>query len=119
MVFDSTLSGINNSLWDPNFILPSMGSLIIMVVPKTHMVDLYVGEMVYNFQLSPLLAQYCRVDLVSYLVHKKYHQGTHLWMRWVCPMMGLVLSPPVVIQGLLWASEVVRGNSSDPDNPFR
>ena len=34
-------------------------------------------------------------------------------------MMGMVLSPDAVIQGLLWASEVVRGDSSDPDNPFR
>ena len=40
-------------------------------------------------------------------------------MRWVRVMMGLVLSPYADIQGLLWASEVVRGNRSDPDKLFK
>ena len=43
MVFDATISGINNSLWDPNFMLPSMGSFPVMVGPETHMVDIDVG----------------------------------------------------------------------------
>ena len=43
MVFDSTISGINDSLWDPNFMLPPTVSLLTMVGPETHMVDLYVG----------------------------------------------------------------------------
>ena len=34
-------------------------------------------------------------------------------------MMGLVLYPYASIQGLLCASEVVRGDMRDPDNPFR
>ena len=34
-------------------------------------------------------------------------------------MMGLVLSPYAVIQGLLWARGVVRGDRSDSYNPFR
>ena len=42
-VFDATVSGIKNSLWDPNVMLPSTGSLIMMVGPDTHMVDIYVG----------------------------------------------------------------------------
>ena len=43
MVFDATVSELNNYLWDPNFMLPSMGSFLIMVGPKTPMVDLDVG----------------------------------------------------------------------------
>ena len=34
-------------------------------------------------------------------------------------MMGLVLSPHAFIQGMLWASEVLRGDRSHHDNPFR
>ena len=34
-------------------------------------------------------------------------------------MMGLVLYPYADIQGLLWESEAVRGDSGDPDNSFR
>ena len=93
MVFDATLSGLNHSIWGPNFMFPSMGSLIFMVGPKLHMFNLDVGEMFYNFQLFLVLANYCEVDLGSYLWHKKDQQGTPLWMRWLRLMMGLMLSP--------------------------
>ena len=43
MVFDATVSGLNNSLCDPNFTLPSMGSFLMMVGPETHVVDIDVG----------------------------------------------------------------------------
>ena len=43
MVFDATVSRLKNSLWAPNFMLPSMGSLLMMVGLETHMVDLDVG----------------------------------------------------------------------------
>ena len=33
MVFDATVSGINNYICAPNFTLPSMGSLLMMVGP--------------------------------------------------------------------------------------
>ena len=78
MVFDATVIGLNNSLWDTNFMLPSMVSFIMMVGSEMHMVNLDVGEMFYNFRLSPVLAKYYRVDLGSYLGHKKDRQGTHL-----------------------------------------
>ena len=55
----------------------------------------------------------------SYLGHKKDRQGKPLWMRWVRLMMGLLLSPYSAIQGLSWASDVVRGDRSDAYNPFR
>ena len=83
------------------------------------MVDLDVREMFYNFRLSLVLAKYWGVNLGSYLGHKKDRQGTPLWINWVCLMMGLVLSYCSAIQGLIWASEVARGDRSDPDNLFR
>ena len=43
MVFDATVSKIKNSLWDTKSIFPPMGSLIMMVGPYTHMVNLDVG----------------------------------------------------------------------------
>ena len=46
---------------------PSMVCLLMMVGPKMHMVDIDVGEMSYNFQLSLVMAKYCGVDWGSYL----------------------------------------------------
>ena len=52
MVFDLTLSGLNDYLWALKLMLLSMGSLLMIVDSETHMVDLDVGEIFYNFQLS-------------------------------------------------------------------
>ena len=91
MVFDATLRKIN-SLWNTKLMLPSMGSFLIMVVPKTQMVDLDVGEMFYNFRMYLVLENYCKVDLGSYMGHKKDQQGKPLWMRCVRLIMGMLLS---------------------------
>ena len=51
MVFDEILSRLNDYLRDRNLMLQSMGSLLMMVVPKTHMVNLSVGEIFFiNFE---------------------------------------------------------------------
>ena len=92
MIFDATVSGIN-SLWDLKCMLPLMGSFIMMVGPKTQMVDLDVGEMFYNFRMYLVLENYCKVDLGSYMGHKKDRKSTPIWMCWVRLMICLVLSP--------------------------
>ena len=51
MVFGATISGLNDSMWYPNFILPSMVSFLMMLGLKMHMVNLDVGEMFYNFRI--------------------------------------------------------------------
>ena len=51
ILFYVTVSGLKDSLWDTNFMLPSMGSFIMMVGPEMHMVDLDVEEMFYKFRL--------------------------------------------------------------------
>ena len=52
MVFDDTLSGNNEGMQYPNFMLPLAGVIRMVVGPYTHMVDLDVGEIFYNFRLS-------------------------------------------------------------------
>ena len=56
----------------------SMSSLLMMVVQKTHMVDLDGGEIFYHFQLSLVLEKYFGVDLGYNLNQKKEQQGTHV-----------------------------------------
>ena len=91
----------------------------MLVGLKTHMVDLYVREIFYDFRLFLVLENYCGVDLGSYLGHKKDKQGKTLWILWVHLMMGMVLAISSVVQGLKWSSEVVSVDSSDPYKPFR
>ena len=70
IVFYATVSQLNDYLWDKKSMLPSMGSVFIMVGLKAHMVDLDVGEFFSNFQLSLVLAKYCGVDLGYYMGRK-------------------------------------------------
>ena len=74
MVFDATVIVLNNSLWSAKFMLPSMVSLFMMVGMETHMVNLDVVGMFYNFQLSSVLDKYCGVDWGYYMVHMKDSQ---------------------------------------------
>ena len=91
MVLDTTVRRLNSYLWDKKIMLPSMGSLLIMVGPDTYMVNLDVGYMFYNFRLSPVLENYCGVDLGYFMGHKKDHQVKPLWMIWVRPIIYLFL----------------------------
>ena len=74
MVFGATVIVLNNSLWSAKFMLPSMVSLFMMVGMETHMVNLDVVGMFYNFQLSSVLDKYCGVDWGYYMVHMKDSQ---------------------------------------------
>ena len=58
MVFDANVIGLNDYLWDLNFMLPSMVILPIMLGPEMHIVNIDLGEMFYNFLLSSVLAKY-------------------------------------------------------------
>ena len=49
MVFDPTLSGLKNSLWDTKFMILSMSSLLMMVGPNTYMFNIDVGGNFYKF----------------------------------------------------------------------
>ena len=49
MLFYAMVSGLNDSIWDTNFMLPSIVSLIMIVSLETYMVDLDVRETFYNF----------------------------------------------------------------------
>ena len=51
MVFNVTIRGLNNLLWDTNFMFPLMGSLLMIFVTNIHMVNLDVGEIFYIIRL--------------------------------------------------------------------
>ena len=66
-----------------------------------------------------MLAKCCGVDLRNDLNQNRTNKVITQWLIWLRPMMGVILSPYSSIQGLLWASEVVKGDRIDPGNPFR
>lgn len=118
MVYDTTKSGLNKSLWAPNFGLPTVDVLVRNVSEQSWMGDLDIGEMFLNFCMHPDLQPYCGVDLRPYFQDECLENKT-LWERWVRCMMGMKFSPYVCIKGLLIALELVQGDPSDEQNVFQ
>ena len=61
-----TLIKLNNSLWGPNFIFPSMGIFLMMFGPDTHMVNLYVWGIFITFEFIRYWQSI--VDFILYLI---------------------------------------------------
>jgi hypothetical protein len=48
MVYDSMRSGLNNAIWVPRFLLPTVNTMIRAGDENTFMVDMDIGEMFLN-----------------------------------------------------------------------
>jgi hypothetical protein len=82
IVYDTMKSGLNQSLWVPNFGLFTVDVLVHNVSEQSWMAD---------------LQPYCRVDLRPYFQDECLGTQT-LWERWVRCMMGLNFPPCVCIK---------------------
>jgi hypothetical protein len=90
-------SGLNQSLWVPNFGLFTVDVLVHNVSEQSWMGDLDIGGMFLIFCMLPDLQPYCRVDLRPYFQDECLGTQT-LWERWVRCMMGLNFPPFVCIK---------------------
>jgi hypothetical protein len=63
VVFDWDLPGLNETLWAPNFFLPSARSASMSLSFRTWMSDMDFGEMFHNFQMDPRIRPFSGVEL--------------------------------------------------------
>ena len=119
MVYDGTISGLNDSLWAPWFPLPTVESLMRALEPGSYMADADVGEMFLNFMLHDEVRKLCGVDFTLYFPDEVHPESKKLWERWSRCAMGLRTSPYQAIQGMLWAKELIMGDRLDAENIFR
>jgi hypothetical protein len=66
MVYDGTISGLNDSIWVPRFVLPNLETHLRAVDEGTFMADVDVGNCFLNFVLHPTLRELAGVDLTHY-----------------------------------------------------
>jgi hypothetical protein len=93
MVYDGTASGFNESVWVPNFGLPTVEMLLRGTAPGTWMVDLDVGDMFLNFMLAEDARQYVGIDISQFFTDEMTAEQYTLWEIWMRCAMGLKLSP--------------------------
>lgn len=116
MVYDGTINGFNDSIEVPKFGLPTLRSHLRAMAPGYHMVDADVGECFLNFHLHDTLQPFVGVDLSCF--QKRGTKG-RCWMRWYRAGMGLKSSPYQACQAMMVVEEIIKGDRSDPTNPFR
>ena len=115
MVYDASVSGLNDSLWAPRFAMPSLGTHLRAVEGGTYMGDCDIGDCFLNFILHESVRPYAGVDLTHYAA--KTGEET-IWERWTRAPMGLTTSPYQACQAVAFAEEVVLGHYLTPDNIF-
>lgn len=117
IVYDATASGLNEVVWSPSFWLATIDSLVRALNSTSWMVDRDIGNMFLNFQLHDAWC-YAGVDIKPIMTKEEVSMKKARWYHWVCNAMGFAPSPYNSIKMALVAEEVIRGDKSDPLNPF-
>jgi hypothetical protein len=115
MVYDGTISGLNEAIWVPRFVLPTLETHLRAVDEDTYMADVDVGDCFLNFMLHPTLRELAGVDLTHYFGV----EGQVLWEAWQRAAMGVKSSPYQAVSALTVADEIIKGDRLDPANEFR
>lgn len=114
LVYDATRCGLNESVWAPNFFIPSADTLARCLTEGSWLGDIDLGEFFLNFPLDPKVRPYAGVDLTHYSGQNRDLR----WLRWSRCLMGFKPSPYNSAQTFSWAEEIIRGDPSDNGNPF-
>ena len=126
IVYDATKSGLNESIWAPNFVLPTVDSVMRNATFDTWYGDIDLGEMFLNYFLDEKLRPYAGVDATALReqLRELYDnvptdEEKRFILRWERNLMGLRSSPYNSIRTFLWGEDFVRGDRNDPKNPLR
>ena len=117
VVFHAGANKLNECVWAPSFMLPTINSLLRIVDWKTYMEDRDVGDMFHNFPLHPNTRGYAGMDLGP--LGFADDECTHRWMCWARNLMGFRSSPYNSIRMALVVEEIVRGDRHDPNNALQ
>jgi hypothetical protein len=115
MVYDGTISGLNDSIGVPCFVLPTLETRLKALDEGTFMANVDVGDCFLNFMLHPTLRELAGVDLSHYFGTK----GQSLWEAWQRAAMSVKLSPFQAVSALTVADEIIKGDHLDENNEFR
>ena len=124
VVFNGASSKINETVWAPNFWLPTSESLLRVSHFGSKYVDLDLGEMFLNSNLHASLQPFSGVDLTPFAkeLRKEFThlpRGRRLIGTWNRTWMGFTPSPETSIRMYYLAEEFIRGDRKASNNPLR
>jgi hypothetical protein len=97
MVYDRSVSGLNDAIWVPRFVLPALNTHLRSVEAGTFMADIDAVEMFLNFVLQDSVRVYAGVDFTAYF---PWEGGSKVWETWQRAAMGLKSSPYQACQAM-------------------
>lgn len=129
VVFDGTSSGLNDSLWAPNFYLPTAKAAALHISFTSWMSDMDCGEMFHNFFMDRKVRKCAGIQVEKLVtpgvVTKK---GFNLpvselrkrpeYLRWARLFMGMRPSTYNAVRHYYWAEEFARGDPNKRGNPM-
>ena len=120
MVYNETSSGLNDSLWAPNFWLPTAETSLRLLTTASYCGDMDLGEMFLNFPMDHNLRPFAGVDLrpiKDLFPSELLEAGCADKVRWNRLFMGMLPSPFHAVEQFYLAEEVARGSPHDLLNP--
>ena len=118
VVYDATACGLNDSLWAPNFFLPTVDSILRNASADTWFGDIDLGEMFLNYPLDEDVRPYAGVDVTNADDNESEDGVKRIIERWARCLMGFKPSPFVTTQTFGWSEEIIIGDRLDITNPF-
>ena len=127
VVFDGTSCGLNDSLWSPNFFLPTSRNASELLTFGTWMADVDFGEFFHNFFADERIRKHAGVEvspLSPFFRPSKTELSVGLpdlkfmGLRWSRLFMGMKPSPYNAVRFYYWGEEFSMGNFKNLSNPF-
>ena len=127
MVYDATKCGLNEALWAPNFLLPTIDMVVRQAGEGSWFGDIDLGEQFLNFPLDESLRPYAGIDITrikdeipeGILTEEQRASKGRVFLRWERTLMGLKSSPYNAQKMMAWVCDVIRGDPSHRFNVFR
>ena len=84
MVYDATISGLNNSMWVPRFAMSNLETHLRVVEDGTYLSDIDIGECFLNFVLHKSIRSLAGVDLTLYTADRTGvgDEPKQVWETW-------------------------------------
>jgi hypothetical protein len=117
MVYDGTMSGLNDCLFAPWFALPTMTSMFRGLDLDFWCADNDFSDNFLNYWISKELRAYCGIDVDLLMRDDPDYKPTPF--TWTRCAMGLKPSPYFAVQQNTRAKRVMLGDPTDPKNVFR
>jgi hypothetical protein len=126
VVFDGTSCGLNETLWSPNFFLPTSRNAAELLSFDSWMADVDFGEFFHNFFADYRIRKHAGVNtsvLAPFLpagaASQEDSSGSKSnGLRWSRLFMGMRPSPYNAVRFYYWGEEFAKGNLRDLSNPF-